>query len=125
MTATELDLIDLEAQLEVARADVERLKASMAARQAEAKIVSVLRVRAMMTELGVTVADVVGTGRAKLASVKPARVKGTPMYRDPVTGATALGKGKHPVWLRAALKAGATLDSLKIMPITADDKIAA
>ena len=114
MTATELDLIDLEAQLEVARADVERLKASMAARQAEAKIVSVLRVRAMMTDLGVTVADVVGTSRAKMASVKPDRVKAAPMYRDPATGATAVGKGKRPGWLRAALKAGATLDSLKI-----------
>ena len=125
MTATELDLIDLEAQLEVARADVERLKASMAARQAEAKIVSVLRVRAMMADLGVTVADLGPSGRAKLASVKPDRAKGAPMYRDPVTGATAVGKGKRPGWLHAALKAGATLDSLKIMPVTADDKIAA
>ena len=125
MTATELDLIDLEAQLEVARADVERLKASMAARQAEAKIVSVIRVRAMMADLGVTVADLVGTGRAKLASVKPDRAKGAPMYRDPVTGATAVGKGKHPRWLRAAINSGATLESLRIMPSTAEDKRAA
>ena len=114
--------IELTAARAKLAAEISKLDASIAEHAAAHRSERIAEVRALMTEHGLTIADL---GQTKLASVKPARAKAAPMYRDPVTGATALGKGKHPRWLRATLKAGATLDSLRITPSTADDKIAA
>ena len=117
MTPTELTIARDRAALQLARIDAE-IADHKNAQRAE----HIAEVRDLMVDLGLTLADL---GPTKLASVKPARSKAAPMYRDPVTGATALGRGKHPSWLRSAVNAGATLKSLRIMPSTADDKIAA
>ena len=53
-------------------------------------------VRQIVSEFGLTQADVFPTGRARSAK------KGTtvaPKYRDPQSGATWTGRGKPPLWI--------------------------
>lgn len=71
------------------------------------------KVRALMSEHGLTAADFVGSaGRAtKSAESGPAK-KVAAKYRDPVSGKTWSGRGLKPVWFRDALGAGKTAEEL-------------
>jgi len=89
---------------------------------------AVARVRALMAQYGLSLADLGKTAPAKRTSkaggdgapASGASRKGRPLgkvapkYRDAASGATWSGRGLKPRWLNAALAAGHTLDDFKI-----------
>ena len=48
-----------------------------------------------------------------LAPAKHRKGNGAAKYRDPDTGESHSGKGKHPQWLKDKLEAGHTLDDFR------------
>lgn len=64
---------------------------------------AISQVRALVTEHGLTAADVFPTGKVKLAVKKASKV--APKYRDPITGKTWSGRGLAPKWLQGKNKA--------------------
>ena len=85
----------------------------IASAQTEAKAGAIAKVKAIMAEHGLTVADIAGN----LASVKRASKptgKVAPKYRDEATGNTWTGRGQTPRWLVEAFKNGKTADDFKI-----------
>ncbi len=76
---------------------------------------AIAQVRALMSQYGLTLADI-GTGPrpppARSAPRPTAKV--APKYRDPATGQTWSGRGLQPNWLKAALASGRTLDEFTI-----------
>lgn len=63
------------------------------------------RVRALMAEHGLTVADIASkTGGSTNKSAGDRKV--APKYRNPVTGETWTGRGLQPKWLKTALSQG-------------------
>lgn len=82
--------------------------------QREARAQAIAQVRALMSEHGLTPADL-GT---RAANPSPARkstgAKVPPKYRDPVTGSTWSGRGLQPKWLRAAIQHGKQLSDFSI-----------
>jgi len=75
------------------------------------KAEAVARVRQLMSEHGLTVADLV-TKLAPKAGATGKKV--APKYRDPVSGATWTGRGLKPKWLQAALDAGKSVSDFAI-----------
>ena len=69
-------------------------------------------VRRLMSEHGLTVADVAST--AKPARPADARKKVAPKYRDPATGSTWTGRGLKPRWVPAALQDGKSLSDFAL-----------
>lgn len=80
-------------------------KAALDAQIAEAKPAAVQQVRALMEQLGVTIADLGGPA--------PYRSKRAVKYRD-AAGNTWTGSGKRPNWVRKALLEGATLEQFAV-----------
>lgn len=82
--------------------------------QREQRAHAIAQVRALMTEYGLTLADL-GT-RAAAAPRKSTGGTGkvAPKYRNAATGDTWSGRGLKPNWLKAALAGGASLDSFKV-----------
>jgi len=80
---------------------------------------AIARVRAMMIEYGLTMADLSakpaarGAKPAAKSAAKPAG-KVAAKYRDRSTGDTWSGRGLQPRWLRAALAAGRRLDEFAV-----------
>ncbi len=68
------------------------------------------KVKALMSEHGLTLADI---GRTAVSSRKPTR-KVAPKYRHPQSGETWSGRGLQPNWLKSALAGGAQLTDFKI-----------
>jgi DNA-binding protein H-NS len=75
------------------------------------KAEAVARVRLLMAEHGLTVADLVAKPSAKTGVTGK---KVAPKYRDPVSGATWTGRGLKPKWLRAALDVGKSVADFAI-----------
>lgn len=73
---------------------------------------AIARVRALMAEYGLTLADL--GGKAAAGAKAGAHGKVAPKYRDPATGDTWSGRGLQPNWLKAALAAGRKLDDFKL-----------
>ncbi|HRH86078.1 MAG TPA: H-NS histone family protein [Rubrivivax sp.] len=63
---------------------------------------AVARIRALMAEHGLSLADL----SAKTASIKRSGTKVAPKYRDATTGDTWSGRGLQPKWLKQALASG-------------------
>lgn len=63
------------------------------------------RVRALMAEHGLSVADL-GMKSGPAPKAQPARGKVAPKYRHPETGETWTGRGLQPKWLKNALAQG-------------------
>ncbi len=102
---TKLSLNDLLAQkaaLEKQIADTQR------AERAEA----VAQVRALMSQYGLTLADIgaKSTSPAKRGTGTKVAAK----YRDPATGNAWSGRGLKPNWLKAALEAGRSLSDFAV-----------
>jgi DNA-binding protein H-NS len=79
------------------------------------------KVRALISEYGLTAADLGFAGKAGKAA-KTTRVKavaaktaGVPKYVDPASGKTWTGKGKPPTWIAQALKSGKSKDEFLIL----------
>jgi DNA-binding protein H-NS len=66
------------------------------------------RVKALMAEYGLTLADI-GSRPAAVPKRAPSKVKVAAKYRNPATGDTWSGRGLKPNWLTAALAAGRSL----------------
>jgi DNA-binding protein H-NS len=81
--------------------------------QKQARSDAVAKVKEMMAEYGLTIADL----NAKEAPAKVSKTKGGKVpakYRDAATGDTWSGRGLQPKWLRAALAAGRKLEDFKV-----------
>jgi DNA-binding protein H-NS len=86
------------------RAELDRMIAQ--ARKTE-RADAVAKVRSLMAEHGLTMADL--SARSSPPAAKTAGRKVAPKYRDPATGDTWSGRGLQPKWLRSALAAGRKL----------------
>ncbi len=73
---------------------------------------AIAQVKALMSEHGLTLADI--GSRAAAAPRSGASAKLAPKYRHPVTGETWSGRGLQPNWLKAALAGGARLDDFRV-----------
>ncbi|MBS0448280.1 MAG: H-NS histone family protein [Proteobacteria bacterium] len=69
------------------------------------------KVRALMTEYGLSVADI-GKSPSKTLSGKGHKVAAK--YRDATTGNSWSGRGLQPKWLKAALAAGRKIDEFAV-----------
>ena len=71
---------------------------------------AVAKVRALMAEHGLTLADL----SAKSVAVKRGGAKVAPKYRDAATGNTWSGRGLQPKWLREALASGRNISDFSL-----------
>lgn len=75
----------------------------------------IAQVRALMTEYGLTAADLsVRTGPRAGASKAGKGAKVAAKFRDAATGSTWSGRGLQPKWLKAAITSGRKLQDFKI-----------
>jgi DNA-binding protein H-NS len=74
---------------------------------------AVAKVRALMTEYGLTVADL-GSGRQAGRPVGSGSGKVAAKYRNQATGEAWSGRGLKPTWLRNALAEGRTLEDFAV-----------
>lgn len=79
--------------------------------QRAAKSDAIAKVKALMTESGLTIADLQfkGEGSGSRRSSASAGRKVAAKYRNAATGDTWTGRGLKPKWLQAQLAAGKTL----------------
>ncbi len=70
---------------------------------------AIAKVRSLMSEYGLTPADLSLRGRAAKGPSKVAA-----KYRNKATGETWSGRGLQPKWLKAALLGGATLNDFAV-----------
>ena len=96
------DLLAQKAALEKQIADVQR----------EERMEAIGKVKAMMGEYGLTLADI-GT-KSAAAGPKKATSKVAAKYHDPATGDTWSGRGLKPKWLSAALASGRDLSDFAV-----------
>lgn len=85
--------------------------------QREERAAAIAQIRSLMSQYGLTLADIGGRAPAsapRRASGPAAGGKVPPKYRDPATGATWSGRGLKPKWLEAALAAGRSLSDFAI-----------
>ncbi|MFO1329291.1 MAG: H-NS histone family protein [Rubrivivax sp.] len=84
--------------------------------QREERSAAIAQVRALMSQHGLTLADL--GNRAAPSPAAPAKGRSggkvPAKYRDPATGQTWSGRGLHPKWLKAALAGGAKLSDFSI-----------
>jgi DNA-binding protein H-NS len=92
------DLLDRKAALEK---EIEATR-----RQEKADAIS--KVRALMSEYGLSAADLSTKGTAKSSGGKGSKV--AVKYRNKATGDTWSGRGLQPKWLKAALAAGRKIE---------------
>jgi len=103
------------------------LEKQIAEFQKEKRGEAIANVKALMTEYGLTAADIVGGRPTKVAaSAAPAAApapakkskaagrKVAAKYRNPATGDTWSGRGLKPRWLVAAMASGKTLADFAI-----------
>lgn len=90
------------------------LEAQIAQMQKAARADAIAKVKALMSEYGLTAEDLAQGARApRKASAEGASSKVAPKYRNEA-GDTWTGRGLKPKWLTAALASGKTLDDFKI-----------
>jgi DNA-binding protein H-NS len=93
-------LHELIAQKDALEREIERTRR-------QDRIDAIAKVRTLMDEYGLTVADLTTRPSTKARAGKGQKV--APKYRNKATGETWSGRGLQPKWLRAALTAGARL----------------
>lgn len=99
------------AELLAQKAAIEK---QIAEAQREEKASAIAQVRALMSQYGLTAADL--AGRAASGPVRAAKTgaKVAAKYRHPDTGETWSGRGLQPKWLKAALASGRSLSDFAI-----------
>lgn len=80
--------------------------------QAQSRNAAINKVKSLMAEHGLTVADLSGRAKGVPKAVGPSKV--APKYRNKATGETWSGRGLKPKWLAAAIKGGAKLEDFAI-----------
>jgi DNA-binding protein H-NS len=104
------NLLAQKAALEKQAAELE--KALTDARRAErAGVIS--QIKTLMSEHGLTVADLGGKAGGKAPSASAGR-KVAPKYRNTATGETWTGRGLQPKWIQAALASGKKIEDFAI-----------
>ena len=86
------------------------IDAKIAEAQRIAKTAGIIRVRSLMDDLCITIADMGGATAVKRAA-KASTATAAYVSKD---GKTWSGKGRHPFWLRDAMASGANLADFKI-----------
>ena len=83
--------------------------------QREERAAAIAKVRALMSEFGLTAADISGKAPAVRSggAAKPAG-KVAVKYRNASTGETWTGRGLQPKWLKAALAGGAKIEEFAV-----------
>lgn len=119
------ELLARQSALEKERAEIAKAVSDAQRGQRADAIASI---KTMMSQYGLSLADISGKGKATApvaapapaAKAKTGRGPGKPLgkvaakYRDTVTGNTWSGRGLQPNWLKAALATGRTLDDFRI-----------
>ena len=100
------ELLAQKAELEKMIADVQREERSSA----------IAQVKALMTQYGLTVADLGGKSASTGVRASGPRAGGkvAAKYRDPDSGREWTGRGLKPNWLKAALAEGKSLADFMI-----------
>lgn len=96
-------------ELQAQKAAIEK---QIAEAQREERSAAINKVRALMAEHGLSVADL--TARAGAAKRAGTGTKVPAKYRDPETGNTWSGRGLQPKWLKAALQNGRQLSDFSV-----------
>lgn len=99
--STITDLLAQKAALEKQIADAQREQRSEA----------IAQVKALMTEYGLTLADI---GSRSAAAPRRSTGKVAAKYRNSATGETWSGRGLQPNWLKAALASGRSLSDFAV-----------
>ncbi|HEX6364406.1 MAG TPA: H-NS histone family protein [Albitalea sp.] len=97
------DLLDRKAALE------REIEATRKQERAEA----IAKVKALMSEYGLTMADLSAKGTPRAPSASRGG-KVAVKYRNAATGDTWSGRGLQPKWLKAALAAGRKIDEFAV-----------
>lgn len=95
------------------------LEKQIASFQREQRGEAIAKIKALMAEYGLSMADISSASAARPAAVaKPkAKVAGSKVaakYRNPATGDTWSGRGLKPKWMTAALAAGASISDFAL-----------
>jgi DNA-binding protein H-NS len=90
-----------------------QLEEQIAQKQNTERADAIMRVKALMAEHGLTLADL-GTVRKVKTSGDQRSSSVAPKYRNRATGETWSGRGLQPKWLKAAITGGAKLEDFKI-----------
>lgn len=99
------------------RQELAKLDEQIAAQQAAEKRASIERLRALIAEEGLTLADLAGEAKTPRSMTKALPTKGRkipPKYRDPVTGQAWSGRGIKPRWLQQAMAEGKSIEEFLI-----------
>jgi DNA-binding protein H-NS len=102
--------VDKMASLQELMAQRAALEKQIEETQARERGAAVAKVKAMMAEYGITIADL--SGRAK--GVPKTASKVAAKYRNKATGETWSGRGLKPKWLQAAINGGAKLEDFAV-----------
>jgi DNA-binding protein H-NS len=97
--ATLQELLDRKAELE---REIDQTRR-------QAKSDAITKVRALMTEYGLSLSDLSSKAPTKSAGAKVAA-----KYRNGTTGETWSGRGLQPKWLKAALAAGRSIEEFAV-----------
>ena len=98
------DLLAQRAEIEKKIADVQRDERNNA----------VAKVRAMMSEFGLSAADIAGKAPTVRAAASKPTGKVAAKYRNAATGESWTGRGLQPKWLKSALAAGAKIEDFAL-----------
>ena len=99
------------------------LEKQIASFQREQRGEAIAKIKALMAEYGLTLADIGNASAARSAPVpktsattktKAAGSKVAAKYRNPATGDTWSGRGLKPKWMTAALAAGASIQDFAL-----------
>jgi DNA-binding protein H-NS len=88
------------------------IEKQIAEAQREQRAEALSKIRSLMSEYGLSVADL--SGRAAAGARGGTGSKVAPKYRDPQTGNTWSGRGLKPKWLSSALAEGNQLEDFKL-----------
>jgi DNA-binding protein H-NS len=113
--STYQELVAKKQALEKQAAELaDQIQAARDSEHAEA----VAKIKALMAEHGVSLAELGGRGGAKRGKRGTAKSttgsKVAPKYRNQATGDTWSGRGLQPKWLKAALATGRKIEEFKL-----------
>lgn len=91
------------------RAEIEE---QIAQTQQKERADAIARVKHLMAEHGLSIADLASSREVRGRTGKTSSV--APKYRNHATGETWSGRGLQPRWLKAALAGGASLETFKL-----------
>jgi DNA-binding protein H-NS len=91
------------------------LEKQIADAQRSARAEAIAKVKSLMAEYGLTLADLsTKVGEPLAPKAEGTTKKVAPKYRDPNTGKTWTGRGIKPIWLQEALQNGKALEDFLI-----------